>query len=133
MASKTDTCCETTPVPPRCRRRWLRFSLRTLLLLVLILGVGLGWLGNVIIRVRHQRQIVAGIGAAGGQVAYDYRRYLGLIGDHHNYSPPPGPKFINVLFGNDVFAYVDGVYISGPRVTDADLLCLAELPRLQEL
>src|SRR5436305_7011209 len=108
MASKTDTSCATTPGTPPCRRRWLRFSLRTLLLACVVLGIFFGWLGNTVIRVRRQRQVVAQIGAVGGQVCYDYRRYLGLIGDHHNYSPPPGPKLVNALFGNDVFAYVDG-------------------------
>ncbi len=36
----------TTPPPtPKPRRRWLQFSLRTVLVLVLLISVPLGWLG----------------------------------------------------------------------------------------
>jgi hypothetical protein len=35
----------TTPSPTPNRRRWLQFSLRTLLVIVLIVTVPLGWFG----------------------------------------------------------------------------------------
>ena len=34
------------PTTPHPRRRWLRFSLRTLLVLMLVFGCGFGWLGR---------------------------------------------------------------------------------------
>jgi Tfp pilus assembly protein PilN len=49
----------TTPSPstPTPRRRWLQFSLRTLMMLVLMFGVGFGWLGMMLTRLlQHQHQ-----------------------------------------------------------------------------
>jgi len=48
------TAPTTTPKP---RRRWLQFSLRTLMMLVLMFGVGFGWLGMMLTRLlQHQHQ-----------------------------------------------------------------------------
>jgi hypothetical protein len=47
------------------RRIRLRFSLRTLLAMTLVSGVGLAWLGNKLRDVREQRQIVRQISAGG--------------------------------------------------------------------
>jgi hypothetical protein len=47
----------------------MRLSVRALLILVLILGSGFGW---VAYRVRVQRDAVAAIKRAGGSVEYDY-------------------------------------------------------------
>ena len=59
---------DASPSNPPPRRRWLRVSLRTLMVLVLLVGVGVGWYVN---RVRTQRLAVAAIEAAGGSVFYD--------------------------------------------------------------
>ena len=46
-----------SPTTPKLRRRWLQFSLRTLLVLMLVLGCGLGWLGRMLTRLsQHQHQ-----------------------------------------------------------------------------
>jgi lipopolysaccharide export system protein LptC len=45
----------TTPKP---RRRWLQFSLRTLLVLMLAFGCGLGWLGMKVKQAGEQREAV---------------------------------------------------------------------------
>jgi len=45
------------PTSPKPRRRWLQFSLRTLMMLVLMFGVGFGWLGMMLTRLlQHQHQ-----------------------------------------------------------------------------
>jgi hypothetical protein len=52
----------------RSRRSFLRFSLRGLIVLVVVVGVGLGW----VVRQAHvQRDAVAAIVGAGGAVRYD--------------------------------------------------------------
>ena len=56
----------TTPTSAKDRRRWLRFSLRTLLVLMTVLGVALGWLGVQVNRVRKQRDAVAWVQQVGG-------------------------------------------------------------------
>ncbi len=62
-----------TALAPTKRRRWLpRIALRTLLILVTVLAIGLAWFGNVWHRVQRQRQIVNQIEAAGGNAHLDY-------------------------------------------------------------
>src|SRR6476661_3465235 len=87
--------------------RRFRFSLRALLLATVVLGIFFGWLGNLLIRVRHQRKIVGQLTEMGAQVqvVYDYRigkripqGYEGRDG------PPPGPKLLRLLFGDDIYA-----------------------------
>jgi internalin A len=116
-------------------RRWFRFSLRTLLIAAVLFSVALGWVGNVLIRVRHQRQIVAYIEARGGRVMYDYQlaQTTGLFVNEK--AVPPGPGFVRFLLGDDVFAHVEDVaFVDSKRaVTDQDLQHLSELPRLKDL
>jgi hypothetical protein len=53
----------------RSWRRFLRFSVRGLIVLVLVVGAGLGW----IVREAHiQRDAVAAITTIGGEVNYDW-------------------------------------------------------------
>jgi hypothetical protein len=61
------------PRIPATRRRWLRISLRGLLVLVLIVG---GWLGWAVRSARTQREAVAAIRRAGGGITYR-SQYLG--------------------------------------------------------
>lgn len=58
--------------PPRraARFRWLRFSLRTMFILVTIFAA---WLGLKVHQARRQQAAVAGIRALGGWVHYDYQ------------------------------------------------------------
>jgi hypothetical protein len=51
-------------------RRYLRFSVRGLIVLVLVIGAGLGW---IVRSARMQREAVAAIKNAGGSVSYDWR------------------------------------------------------------
>lgn len=46
------------PVNAQPKRPWFQFSLRTLLVLMLALGCGLGWLGNQVDEAR-KRQVAA--------------------------------------------------------------------------
>jgi len=64
------------------KRRWLpRFGLKTLLILVTLLGVGFGYLGNLYRRVNHQRSVVAKIERAGGSVRYNWQWDMGPHSD----------------------------------------------------
>lgn len=63
---------------PTSKRRWTsRFSLRTFLLLIGLLGIALGYVGNLWLRVQKQRRIVAKVEAAGGRVQYHYQFGMG--------------------------------------------------------
>ena len=50
-------------------QRFLRFSVRGLIVLVLVIGAGVGWLVR---SARIQRDAVAAIQNAGGSVSYDW-------------------------------------------------------------
>lgn len=51
-------------------RKLLRISVRELLVLVLVIGAGLGW---IVRAARIQREAVAAITRAGGSVKYDWK------------------------------------------------------------
>src|SRR5262245_3580204 len=77
-------------------RRRLRFSVRALMVLVLIIGGGLGW---VIHRARVQRDAVATIRRAGGDVAYSWQWSGGR--PVFPRSKPPGPDWLRRILGPD--------------------------------
>ena len=60
------------PRPHRARRRgFFRVSVRGLLVLILLIGCGLGWIARVVRTGQVQRRAVAAIYQAGGWVVYD--------------------------------------------------------------
>ena len=48
----------TPPTPAKPRRRWLQFSLRTLLVLMLVAGAGVGWFAHEVRQTRAHREAV---------------------------------------------------------------------------
>jgi hypothetical protein len=121
-------------------RRWLpRFSLRTFIVVMGVLGVGLGCVGIYWQRLRQQQQVVAKIEAAGGDVIYDYQFGAGddlnldldvdFATTSHAELPdgrkqrtlqtsservvevetPPGPRILRSMLGDDAFANVEVV------------------------
>ena len=63
-------------------RRFLRLSVRGLIVLVLVIGAGLGW---IVHQAHVQRDAVAAIKNAGGSVKYDWEWTGGII------NPAGGP------------------------------------------
>ena len=57
----------------RSWRRFLRFSMRGLIVLVLVIGLGLGWMVRTIRRARIQPEAVAAIRKARGNVLFDWQ------------------------------------------------------------
>jgi hypothetical protein len=59
-------------VPPTTspRRRWLRFRLRTLLLVVTVLSFPLGWVGWELGEVRKEKEAITWVEEMGGEVFY---------------------------------------------------------------
>src|SRR5262245_8259132 len=100
-------------------KRWLRFSLRTMLVLITALCI---WLGFQVNAARRQREAVTAILNAGGIVAYDYqvvsrRQRTSLapgISSWQDYSfdsgrATPGPKWLRQYIGDDYFRTAVGV------------------------
>ena len=116
-------------------RRWLRISLRALLIIVLITGGGIGW---VMHRARVQRGAVEAIRRAGGWAYYDWElmdiktsNFDGLRVKLKGV--PSWPKWLNDLLGADYVGSVRSVGL--PAANDADPIMphVAQLQGLEEL
>ena len=95
-------------------RSCFRVSLRGLMALVLVLGGGYGW---VVHRAQEQRDAVAAIKAAGGDVVYDWQRKLM---DFRREPGPWAPKWLVDRIGVDYFGNVVEVFLVGPRIQGAE-------------
>jgi hypothetical protein len=71
----------TSEAPKKSRRRWAAFSVRGLLLLVLLVALWLGW---AVHKAREQRAAVQAVGKFGGFVRYDWEFVVGPV------NVPPG-------------------------------------------
>ena len=111
----------------RTPRRWLTFSIRMLLVVMLIFATLFAWLGRYVIRTRSERPIVAQIQAAGGNAYYDYQLGIGFVNPQQT---PTGSKLVRTVLGDDIYATVNVVTFFKPT-TDADIDNLHKLANLQ--
>jgi hypothetical protein len=102
---------------PRRVRRRLQFSLRGLLIAMVVLGPIAGWVGSRVQRSMAQRLAVARLQRAGADVT------LSVVG------PPAWRRWL----GDGWFERVDTVAFRQSRCTDADLANLARLVGLRVL
>ena len=115
------------PKNPKGKRRWLRYSLRTFVVVLTVFGV---WLGLLVHRVNMQKEAVQWVKDHGGGIAYDFEWdevKKSLIDD----AKPPGPDWLRKLIGIDYFADVVIVVCNNTKVVDIG--SLRELPQLQWL
>ena len=110
---------------PKRRRRRFQYSLRTLLLLVLLVSVGFSCLAVKFGRVRKRRELVAALELRGVTIRYAY--------EVDRSSHPPGPEWLRAILGDDFFAEVDAVYADHIGLTDEDLAEVSELTGLSAL
>ena len=93
-------------------RRWYQFSLRSLLVVTLILGAAGGWLGKRLVQKHEERQAIEAIVTAGGDTSFEQS----------------GPRWLRIILGDNFFSEVHRVdVISG---NDA---VLAQLPALRDV
>ena len=112
---------------PKSRRRWLRMSVRGLIVLVLLIGVALGW----VVRSAHiQRDAVAAIESAGGGVIYDWEAQNGP--EASSTGPWWAPNWLMECIGIDYFGHVMSVQCFGSRY-EAPLVQIQNLGRLEYL
>jgi internalin A len=122
-----------TLVPNRWwRRPRVRLSVRALMIIVLVLGCGFGW---VVRRAHIQRDAVAAIVKGGGRVWYDWEDPLQRVGPDGEYRAsypsrtkraPPAPKWLFDRLGPDYFGRVRQVTV-GARDPDAVMARVAQL------
>jgi internalin A len=118
------------PAEPVSRpwRKLLRFSVRGLIVVVLVCGVWLGWLVR---SARIQRDAVAAITRAGGAVKYDYGWTKGeyIFGGEH-----VRPGRLAALIGIDFFVRVTDAWLySSSTDVDASLVQVGRLTQLERL
>ena len=96
--------------------RWNQFSLKTLMLAVVVCALPLSWFAVRAERTKKEREATAEIDRLGGKVCYDYQcdesntQLGGAIA--------PGPAWLRKLRGDDFLASVVCVHVKGGQVTD---------------
>jgi internalin A len=133
MAGQPDRTeqAEPTTAPRSKRRRRFELSLRLLMLLVLLIGGGMGW---VAYQARVQREAVTAIEAAGGTVFYDLEWKYGDAGPEPR--KPRWPKWLVKLVGPDYVGNVMAVqFLYGPsnKADDEVMARIARLGHLEDL
>ena len=106
--------------PPKPKLRWYQFSLRTLLIVVLVLGVGLGLLGRKVQRIRREEEAALKFVEMRGMIRADRSRSML---DH----------WVHRLCGGIPECPVTNVSLDGTDVTNTDLEYLKDLPDLEFL
>ncbi len=131
----------TTTITPTPRRRWLQFSLRTLMVLVVIVSLPLGWFAYRLNLAREQRAVIDAIHALGGSTEYDGESGSYTEGsypsmafglDSLGFPDPPGCPalvWLRRCLGEDFFVRIVGVQ----GESDAVLERAARLPHLSSL
>ena len=108
------------------KRRWLRFSLRTFLIVVVFLSA---WIGRWVYRAEQQRTAVQWVIKNGGTIRYDYE--VDQNGKTIKNSQPPVPKWLLKILDVNYFSSVVIVVLRQNQVTD--LTPLAGLRNLEHL
>ena len=115
-------------------RRPFQYSLRSLLLLTVVVAIPFSRLATEMQRAREQRDTVAAIHAVGGVIEYDY---VSLSDPPHDpFTPgmePIEPIWLRKLVGDDFFCSIVHVFLNGSRITDTWLVHLHGLSHVQVL
>jgi hypothetical protein len=148
---------ENEEMEPTPKRRWLRFSLRGLLVSIAAIAI---WLGIQVNRAHKQRDSVAELQRAGAVIFYDYHHRPEMAeAESFRFDPtaePPISPWLVQLIGQEYFSRVEGLDFGSlnvdPRAiqiaqlqdirflilertlaNDDDLRNLAQLSQLEEL
>lgn len=138
-------------------RRWTRYTLRSMLLLILVCAVLFTWIRIRIEAGRRQKETVAALRDSGASVHYKYE--FDAAGNATKQGRPRAPKWLRDAVGDDALANVEVVehlggneeemeavlrrlpeldslgrlYLGGSKVTDKQLVYLGQVPGLREL
>ena len=108
-------------------RRSLRFSVRGMIVLILLIGVCLGWRVD---KARRQRHAIAQVDKYNGYVRFDYEYVNGKEIAH---AEPKAPKWLRRRVGDEYFREVSRVVYVDQPLSDATLLPLTDLSEIEEL
>src|SRR5260221_655750 len=110
--------------PPKRKRRWFQYSLRTLLIFVTLVGL---FCGLIVRPALEQRRVVREINALGARVGYDHRNGIFAI------AFGPESTWLDRLVGNDFMHTATGVGCQGDHGIDKMLRLAAQLPHLESI
>jgi hypothetical protein len=115
--------------PPKRKRRWFQFSLRSLLMFTVVCAIGSAWVARKIELKRKELEAVRAITKLQGEAYWDYQRIPAKVGRawRPEGAEPKGPAWLRKLLGENFFSEVECVYAVG------GLENLKELPHLPEL
>jgi hypothetical protein len=124
--------------PPKRKRRWFQFSLRSLLVFTLIVAIPCAWLAREIERKRHEREAAETIVKLHGDVWYSDQLIVpsGQTPGVHN---PAGPAWLREIMGQNFFDEIEEVnFFHNPdwgsaQISDERLDCLTPLTELKSL
>ena len=109
-------------------KRFKRFSLLSLLILITAFGV---WFGVSSNRAGKLRRAVEALSNAGCRIGYDFQ-YDGLRSIAN--LKPPGPEYLRKLLGDEHFVDVVNLsFQSNERTTNQDLEYIKDLPNVRRL
>ena len=118
------------PIKPT-KRRWLQFSLRTMLIVTAVFSA---WLAFVYVPAKRADRAIKALQAVGVQVSYDYQHVSGTA--RHLYSfrvPQPGSPFLRAIFGDGFFQHADGIMLNNKPLKAEDVKLVERLPTISEL
>jgi len=119
-------------------RRFFRYSLRTLFVVVTVFCV---WVGITAKRARDQKYAVETIREMGGWVFYEHQlddrpmtiTINGKLYDRGGIPARPGPAWLRQIIGDEYFTTVNLVGMRGPQFNDASLEVVKLLTDLKRL
>jgi len=117
--------------PSKPKLRWYQFSLRSLLLFVLVAGMGFGWLGSMVQPIRNEVNAVAEIQGMGGTVTRGLVKISDSSFETRLKRKTGFDQWLRRRLGAGHAA--NRVELKDTGVTDADLATLKHLPDLEYL
>lgn len=91
---------------PTKRRRWLRFGIRSILVLMVLVAIPLAWIAN-----RAHLRAVAAIEAVGGRAGFDYEDISFEDMLQGKVAVAPGPPLLRSILGENFFAKIVSVFL----------------------
>lgn len=107
------------------KHRWFQFSLRTLLIAILVLSLPLSWFAVKMERAGRQKELTERIEQLWGFVIFDW--------EESGAPTPPYPAWLRGFLGDHFFCNVSGVIFVDRDFGDEEAACLKELRNLKRL
>jgi hypothetical protein len=115
----------------RNNRRWLQFSLRTMLIMTALISA---WLAFVFIPAQRADRATKALQEKGMSVSYDFQHVPGTSPYHYSSRvPQPGPAFLRKLFGDGLFQHAESISRDHSVVKADDLSPLEAIPTIRSV